>query len=150
PGRINSLYEDSARVLWIGSDSGLAYLKDGRVRVPRRIAGMLQGQVTGISSDDSCCLWVATTQQVARLDRAQLLEDSNGTVALREFGPSDGIPAPEGIRRHRTVAKDSTGRIWFSLRGGISVVEPARATSPSVPAIVGIDSVLVDGNPMDP
>jgi hypothetical protein len=69
-------------------------------------------------------------------------------VLLREFGPADGIPVPEGVWRARSVEKDSDGRVWLSLRRGISVVEPERLKSGSEPAIIHIESVWADGNPI--
>ena len=53
------------------------------------------------------------------------------------------------MRRDRSVVKDTAGRIWLSLRRGISVVETARLISNSLPAIVHIESVSADGNPID-
>jgi Y_Y_Y domain/Histidine kinase len=85
-----------------------------------------------------------------RVPRAMLLDDAATAGPLREFGPADGIPAAEGVRRDRPVLADSAGRIWLSLRRGVYVVEPARLGSASVPAIVHLESVSADGNPLDP
>jgi signal transduction histidine kinase len=47
------------------------------------------------------------------------------------------------------VAADSLGQIWFSLNHGLSVVNPALLTNSSVPAIVHIQTVSIDGSPID-
>ena len=148
PARINCLFEDPSGVLWIGTDVGLAFLRNGRVQAPREAADPLLEEVLGIAGDDLCCLWIATSKHVVRVSRSQVLDHSDGPALLREFGPADGIPAPEGVRRYRSVVKDTAGQIWLSLRRGISVVDPARLSPDSVPAIVHIESVSADGNPV--
>jgi hypothetical protein len=55
----------------------------------------------------------------------------------------------EGVKRFRSVVTDASGRIWFSLNRGISVVDPARLHSSSEPAIVRVQSVTVDGKALD-
>ena len=149
PARINCLFQDSAGLLWIGTDVGLEFVRNGRVNAPRQAAEPLLDEVLGIADDGRCCLWIATSKHVVRVPRTSLLDGVFEEDPLREFGPADGIPAPEGVRRNRSVVKDPAGRIWLSLRRGISVVEPARLSSTSVPAIVHIESVSADGNPLD-
>jgi signal transduction histidine kinase/ligand-binding sensor domain-containing protein len=148
PTRINCLTADSAGVLWIGTDVGLAFLRNGHVQLPRDSPEGMLDDVLGIADDGRGSLWVATPRRVLRVARDRLLSD--GVVSLREFGPADGIPAPEGVRRDRPVVRDADGRIWFSLRRGISVVEPARVSGETPPALVHIESVAADGNPLDP
>lgn len=44
------------------------------------------------------------------------------------------------------MISDPAGRIWFSLNHGISVVDPARLTRTSAPAIAHIEGISADGN----
>src|SRR5262249_39610874 len=141
--------EDSGGVLWIGTEVGLAALRNGRVRAPREVAEALLEEVFGIAEDGLGYLWISTSKHVVRVARSQILDEAGGAGSVREFGPEDGIPAPDGVRRGRSVVKDPAGRIWLSLRRGISVVEPERLSPDSEPAIVHVESVLADGNPMD-
>ncbi len=149
PGRLNCLFSDGEGILWIGTDVGIAYLRNGRVQAPRNVPDPLLDEVVGIVSDARGGLWIATSKSVLRTTRTALLEDPPSDFPLRVFGAADGIPATEGVRRDRPVATDSTGRIWFSLRPGISVVNPARLVNDSVPAIVHMESVTVDGRPQE-
>ena len=148
PARVNCLLEDSGGVLWIGTEVGLAALRNGRLRAPR-VAELLQEEVFGIAEDRLGYLWISTAKHVVRVARSQVLDETGGTASLREFGSEDGIPAPDGVRRGRSVVKDPAGRIWLSLRRGISVVEPERLRFNSPPAIVHIEAVAADGNPVD-
>ncbi len=68
---------------------------------------------------------------------------------MRHFGMADGLPSTRGIRRDHSVAKDSSGRIWFSLQGGLCVVNPSLPSA-LAPALVNVESVAVDGRPLDP
>jgi len=60
---------------------------------------------------------------------------------------ADGLPSTRGIRRDHSVARDSSGRIWFSLQGGLCVVNPSLPSA-LAPALVKVESVAVDGRPL--
>jgi signal transduction histidine kinase len=145
PARINCLMEDSANVLWIGTDAGLAFLSNGRLHIPRDMPEPLADEILGLADDGRGFLWISTTKHVVRVPRNRLLDEHVSPGEVREFGSEDGIPAAEGIRRDRSVMRDSASRIWFSLRAGISMVEPKRVVADSVPAIVHVQSVSADG-----
>ena len=149
PARINCLFEDPFGVLWIGTDAGLVFLRNGRVQLSRQSGDSLLEEILGIASDSRGGLWIATSKHLVRGERSLLLDEAGGAARLREFGPEDGIPAPEGVRRARSVVRDAAGRIWFSLRRGISVIEPSRLSFSSLPAIVHVESVSADGSPIE-
>ena len=48
------------------------------------------------------------------------------------------------MKRHRSVVTDAEGRIWFSLDRGISMVDPARLTRTSAPAIAHVQASDTD------
>jgi signal transduction histidine kinase/ligand-binding sensor domain-containing protein len=145
PGRINSLLTDHAGVLWIGTDSGLALARNGRVTAVRNSPPSLQGQILGLADDGRGYLWIVTDSHVVRVVRKALLDSAFAAPALREFDITDGLMSTEGIRCDRPVARDSSQRIWMSLRWGICVVNPAHIAS-SLPAIPHIESIAVDGD----
>ena len=146
---VNCILEDSRGVLWIGSADGIAFTMSGRVQVPLKTPASLREQIFGFAEDNNGSLWVATSNHLLRVNRDKLL---NGTVTeadVREFGLADGLHGVEAVRRDRSVVADSLGRIWFSMNRGLSVVEPARMTSNSVPALVHIQSISADENSLD-
>jgi len=149
PERVNCLAADSGGVLWMGTDAGLAFIRGGRLQIPSDMPDALLEPVLGIAQDRRGDLWIATSGHVVRASRANLLGDVAGRGNIRVFGPADGIPVTEGVRRNRSVVNDRLGRIWFSLHGGISVVDPARAVEESPPAIVHIEVVSAAGHPLD-
>jgi signal transduction histidine kinase len=137
--------EDSTGVLWVGTAAGLAFRTAGAFQVPDGEPAPLHSQVLGLAEDRFGWLWIATENRVLRVNRGKLVSGGLGEGDVREYGLADGLRGVEGVKRHRSVVADPQGRIWFSLNRGISVVDPARLTRNSVPAIAQIQAVLADG-----
>jgi ligand-binding sensor domain-containing protein/signal transduction histidine kinase len=146
---IDCLFEDSIHMLWIGTQGGLAYLTSNVVHAPRDLPHSLQEQVFGIAEDKSGWLWIATSNHVLRVRRDSLLKGRVAEEDLREYGLADGLNGVEGIKRQRSVIADSSGRVWFSMNHGLSVVDPARAANGGALVVAKIDGVSVDGVPVD-
>jgi signal transduction histidine kinase/ligand-binding sensor domain-containing protein len=149
PGRVNGLALDGDGVLWIGSSSGLHYWSGSRVESARNAPDSLHGEIYGLAADDFGNLWAATDRHVVSTSRASLLGRSKGPAAVRQLGMADGLPSTRGIRRDHSVTKDPSGRIWFSLQGGLCVVNPSLPSARE-PALVKVESVTVDGRSLDP
>ena len=147
---VNCLLEDSLGVLWIGTADGIALVTEGRVRVPPKTPASLKEQIFGFAEDNNGALWVATSNQVLRVSREKLLNGAVSDADIREFGLADGLHGVEGVRRYRSVAEDSLGRIWFSMNRGLSVVEPDRLTNNLAPALVHVQTISADGSPLQP
>jgi ligand-binding sensor domain-containing protein len=143
---VNCLLEDSNGVLWAGTTAGLAFQHLGRFETPTRVAPSLKEQILGLAEDRNGSLWIATSNHVIRVNRARLLNGSLASGDFLQYGLADGLRGTEGVKRHRSVVADSLGRIWFSLNAGISVVDPARLTRNSAPAIPHIESIVADGS----
>jgi len=144
---LNCLLVDSAGILWIGSSSGLAFLASGHIEIPRDAPEPLREQIFGIAEDKSGGLWIATSNHVLRVKRADLLAGIPNPN-LREYGLADGLHGLEGVKRYRSLVADSLGRIWFSMSRGISVVDPNRSIGSSAPALVRFEAVSADGAPL--
>ena len=147
PGRVNSLALDREGTLWIGSSSGLWHWSGSHFESARNAPESLQGEVYGLAADDYGDLWVATDSHVVSIPRAPLLGQSKAPAVVREFGVADGLPSTRGIRLDHSVAKGPSGRIWFSLQGGLCVVNPSHPSA-LAPALVTVESVTVDGRPL--
>jgi ligand-binding sensor domain-containing protein/signal transduction histidine kinase len=147
---LNCLMADSEGVLWIGSAAGVAFLRADRVSIPRGTPESLREQVFGIAEDKSGGLWIATSNHVLRVNRDKLLNSMVNEADIREYEISDGLHGLEGVKRQQSVVADFSGRIWFSMNRGISVVDPSRATAISPPALVQVEAVSAGGSPIDP
>jgi ligand-binding sensor domain-containing protein/signal transduction histidine kinase len=141
---VNCLFEDSAGVLWAGTASGLAFRRTQGFEVPAGVPAALREPVLGLAEGRYGRLWMTTSNHILRVNRAKLLGGSLADADVREYGPADGLRGVEGVKRHRSVIADPAGRIWISLNRGISVVDPARLTRNSAPAIVHIQSIQDD------
>jgi ligand-binding sensor domain-containing protein/signal transduction histidine kinase len=148
---INCLIEDPYQngLLWIGTAAGLVMFDRGGIRAPLRLpATALQDEIIGIEADRSGGLWITTSSRVVRVNRDKMLQGLLTDVDVREFGVADGLLGTEGIKRHRSLSLDARGRIWFSMRHGLSVVDPARAAAGAPPAVVHVQSIAADGVPI--
>jgi signal transduction histidine kinase/ligand-binding sensor domain-containing protein len=147
PGGVNTLAVDREGILWIGSSAGLFYWSGTQIESARNVPDSLRGAIFGLAADRNGGLWASTDRSVLEISRASLLGKSNAGLPAREFGMADGLPSTRGIKRDHAAVNDPSGRIWFCLQDGISVVNPSR---PGVlaPALVHVESVVVDGTPL--
>ena len=145
---VNTLFEDSAHDMWIGTATGLALARNGTVVRTFQTPEPLRGSILGIAEDRSGGLWIATHERIIRVDRARLSANNASRPDLREFGASDGLLGVEGVKRHRSVTTDSTGRVWLSTTRGLSVTDPAATFDRGARALVAIETVSADGVPV--
>ena len=142
---VNCLLEDSKGVLWLGTSSGLAAGNQNGFKARGSTVASLREPVLGIAEDQQGSLWMTTSNRVMRVNRERLFLDKLAEGDVREYGLADGLRGIEGVKRHRSVVADATGRIWLSLNYGISVVDPARLKSSSVPTLAQVQSITADG-----
>ncbi len=143
---VNCLFEDSSGTLWSGTSAGLAFFASNRFQVPHESPDVLREQIVGMAEDKSGRFWIATSDHVLRVPRDKLLSGVVKAVDVREYDQADGLESTEGVKRSRSVVSDSAGRIWFSLRSGLSVVNPSQITDNSVPALPHIEAITADNN----
>ena len=146
---VNSLFEDSFGTLWSGTAAGLAFLASDGFKVLRESPDVLSEQVVGMAEDTNGRFWIATSDHVVRVPRDKVLSGVVKAVDVRDYGEADGLESTKGVKRSRSVVRDSAGRIWFSLSHGLSVVHPSQITNPSVPALPHIEAITADNNPLD-
>jgi signal transduction histidine kinase/ligand-binding sensor domain-containing protein len=140
-----SLLEDSSAILWIGTTAGIAFRDPTGFHVPRQPPDSLREQILGVAEDKFGSLWISTSNHVLRVNRDKLLHGMLAEGDLREYGLADGLRGVEGVKRQLSVVTDPLGRVWFSLNLGISVVDPARLTGNSAPAIAHVETISADG-----
>ena len=146
---VNCLFEDSSGTLWSGTSAGLAFFASNRFQVPHESPDVLREQIVGMAEDKSGRFWIATSDHVLRVPHDKLLSGVVKAVDAREYDQADGLESTEGVKRSQSVISDSAGRIWFSLRNGLSVVDSSRITGYSVPALPHIEAITADNNPVN-
>ena len=147
--RVNCLYQDPSGLLWVGTDEGLAFFDSGRIHTPRTVPASLREPILGLVADGTGSLWIATASHVLRVTRDNLRNGQLADTDVNDFGVADGLHGTEGVRRNRSVTNDPSGMIWFSLSGGLAVVNPNRLARSSEPAIVHINSIAADGSAVE-
>jgi len=146
---VNCLFEDSSGTLWSGTSAGLAFFASNRFQVPHESPDVLREQIVGMAEDKSGRFWIATSDHVLRVPRDKLLSGVVKAVDVREYDQADGLESTEGVKRSQSVVSDSVGRIWFSLRSGLSVVDSSEITDYSIPALPHIEAITVENNPVN-
>jgi signal transduction histidine kinase/ligand-binding sensor domain-containing protein len=146
---VNCLFEDSSGALWTGTSAGLALFVSGKVRVPL-LPDILREPIFGIIEDKKGWLWITTSNYILQVPQDKLLAGKVRPRDIREYGPADGLPSSEGVNRRRSLVSDSEGRIWISLKGGLSVVDPSHLVTSWPPAIPHIEAVTADGVAISP
>jgi signal transduction histidine kinase/ligand-binding sensor domain-containing protein len=146
---VNCVLEDSAHTLWIGTADGLAFVGDGGAQLASGSAPALREQVFGMAEDRSGWLWVATAKGVVRARRDALASGAVAEGDVVAYGAAEGLSATAAAKRHRSVAADPTGRIWFSTDRGLFVVDPARAAEAAAPVVSRIESLSADGTSIE-
>jgi len=146
---VNCLFEDSSGTLWSGTSAGLAFLASNRFQVLYESPDVLREQIVGMTEDKSGKFWIATTDHVLRVPRDKLVSGVVKAVDAREYDQADGLESTQGVNRSQSVVSDSVGRIWFSLRSGLSVVDLSHITDYSVPALPHIEAITADNNPVN-
>jgi PAS domain S-box-containing protein len=144
---VNCLFEDSSGTLWSGTSAGLASFASSHFQVPYESPDILREPILGMADDKSGRFWIATSHHVLRVPRDKLLSGVVKAVDVREYDEADGLESTDGVKRNRSVAADSAGRIWFSLSRGLSVVNPSQINDNSVPALPHIEAITADNNP---
>ena len=146
---VNCLLAGENGMLWIGTTTGLAAVRAGQVSSASSVPGELHEQILGLAEDKSGWLWISTSNHVLRVKSEKFLSGALSDDDLHIYGEEDGLRGTEGVKRFPSVAKDISGKIWFSMNRGLAVVDPARAINNSAPALVHMEGFSADGNAVD-
>lgn len=115
--------------VWVGGESGVAWLENGRFRPLMLTSGVSRG-VTGIVETADGELWLNGADGVTRVPAAELrraMQQRDYRARDERFDYRDGIegPAPY-LRPIPSAIRGSDGRLWFSSSTGVSWVDPRR------------------------
>lgn len=142
---VNCLFTDETGGIWIGSSKGLSFLSNGQIRSFADNSNVLQENILGIAADKNGSIWISTSNNILQLSREKLLSGTLTDADIRRFDFDDGLISTEGVKRQKTVTVDASGRVLFSLKRGISAVDPERLRRNSAPVIVQIQTISADG-----
>jgi ligand-binding sensor domain-containing protein/signal transduction histidine kinase len=151
---VSALYLDSDGVLWIGTfGSGLARLEAGQWTHYTTRDGLLSNSIGPIIEDDAQHLWISSTAGLMRIPKLALNQFARGQSSFlpcRVYGRPEGLPTREctlGFQPGATRTAD--GRLWFPTVKGLVSVHPEQLRFNPHPPPVVIQSVLIDGEPVE-
>lgn len=154
---VRTLYEDSERALWVGTDAGLNRWKDGRFSRITGKEGLVNERINQILEDDCGFFWLCTSQNILRINRAELNALADGRtkrIHPQLFSEADGLPSSEISSFQPGACKGSDGRLWIPTSKGVAVIDPKKAVDPMslranrVPPPVVIERVAADEEPI--
>jgi signal transduction histidine kinase len=142
PVNVRTVFQDAGGVLWVGTSRGLARFDGHRIEVLHALPQALAEEILSIGQDAQGFLWIATDQHILQIDRTKLLAGTLENEDVLSYGAEDGLIETEGVRRHRSLVSDSSGRIWLSLPHSLAVADVQRAAGYRQPVRVRIDAAF--------
>lgn len=130
-------------------ETGLALIRDGRVRPltadrPHRLSG-----ITGIVVAADAALWLNGMRGLVRIERGELERAAaNPGHALRTqlFDDGDGLP---GLAQQAVVTPSALaapdGRLWFATNQGVATVDPTQVRINALAPPVSIRGLTANG-----
>ncbi len=105
-GEIRELLEDPGGGIWIGSDDGLLFFREGRMRTWTESDGLSSNHISALYQDKEGVLWIATT---------------DGGLNRFERGRFQHITMQNGLYSDNIyrIFEDRAGFLWLTCRKGI-------------------------------
>ncbi len=149
---VTSIFDDQHGSLWLGGRTpGLTrlHLSDGRVTHYTSAAGLFDGSLTRVLPDDDGNLWISTPNGIYRASRKELDDYADGHAAMIHpvvYGTADGMKTSEATEPNSQPGgwRTRDGKLWFTTRRGVVVIDPKHLLQNDLPPPVVIESVVTD------
>lgn len=152
---ITALFEDSARVLWIGTgNKGLVRYQTGAAVFYTAADGLVDNHIQSITEDARRNLWLGTNRGVCRLSRSRLdrlTGDSPARLAPLWLDEAEGMASAPCITGGQpAVLNTGAGWIGFPTARGLALINPAALPADSRPPQIVIEEIWHNGRPCQP
>jgi PAS domain S-box-containing protein len=139
------------QLIWVGGESGLAFLRGGRFHTVHSGESTGFTSVTGIVVTRNGDLWLSAGSGVVHIPASEIdtvIEHPEHKVTFDLFDLVSDLPEP--IQRRGEVYSSGAiqaddGSLWFAIRGGAVRVDPSHIYKNPLPPPVSIRSVIADG-----
>jgi signal transduction histidine kinase/ligand-binding sensor domain-containing protein len=150
---VRSLHSTPDGALWIGyAGYGVGYLKDGRHARVTAAAGLMDDYPSQILADGRGTMWIAGNHGLFQVRLSELVEVAEGRaerLRSRVFGRSEGLASLQpNFDNFPAVCQAKDGRLWFSMRSGLLMVQPDNVADHPDPPPVLLERVAVDDYPV--
>lgn len=138
---------------WLGSNGGIARVRDGRVFQFQRTHGLPEEAVFQILQDESGSFWLTGNRGITRVSRADLeriAADGKGRAEATRFGRADGMYTDQcngASQPAGWAAQDGT--LWFPTPWGAATISARHMPSNEFPPPVAIERIRIDGVPVE-
>ncbi len=139
--------------IWVGTGTGLSkYIEetDSFVNFTSR-NGIGTDSVFQMICDYTQTVWMTTNKGVfsAMLPEMEELAAGNrDRISVKYYGASDGL-ITSGVTSTSLSAKDSLGRVWFTLVDGFAIYDPVKSELKTNAAPAVIQQYTIDDNAYD-
>jgi signal transduction histidine kinase len=127
-------------------------LAQGRFLACTRQNGLADNVVYSLIEDDAGFVWMDYGSGLFRIPKQQLSDYGAGRIQRLSgnvYDTLDGVKSVDKIHLTQpSAAKTADGRLWFAGSRGLTVVDPSKFKTNSVPPPVLIESVIIDKIPM--
>ncbi len=152
---IITLFEDDARVLWVGTEGGeLIRVRNGEIISRGRKQDLKSAVIYQIQDDGAGFLWLSTSAGVIKVAKATWPGGQGrgrGGIDALVYGKSDGARGESGqFSSGNSIARTPDGRLWFALGDGISVVAPRKIKANKVLATPVLTGIFFNGQKISP
>ncbi len=148
-----AIHEDERGTIWLGTTDGLAVWRGGKIVSLARFGGPMRETILQILEDKSHRFWMTTNRGLMSVPRADLDALADGAKANPKFalyGLADGLRSAEFAGGNTSAGcQTADGMLWFPGIRGIVRVDPEHIRVNTVPPVVQIEQVSVDGSPLN-
>jgi len=138
------------QVIWVGGESGLAFLQGGRFHTSQSAEVTGFTSVTGIVATRNDGIWLSTGSGIVHIPESEIkavIQHPALKVTFELFDLVSDLPEPiqQGGGVYSSGALQATdGAIWFATRNGAVRLDPRHIYRNPLPPPVSIRSVVAD------
>ena len=143
------------QILWVGAESGLVFLQDGRFHVVQSAVATGFTSVTGIVVTQNGGIWLNSGPGVVHIPQSEIetvIRHPEHKVTFDLFDLVSDLPEPigRGDVYASGAIQASDGTVWFAGQQGVVRVDPSHIYRNALPPLVSIRSVNADDENYSP
>jgi signal transduction histidine kinase/ligand-binding sensor domain-containing protein len=131
--------------VWIGGESGLAFLKEGRFHMLEAEGSQAFSGVSGIVETADGSLWLSESRGIIQVTPPEVqaaLLDPAYKVRYQLFDYADGLPGAIQQVATPTAIEGTDGRLWFATVSGLVWIDPAHVIRNHLAPAVSVRSII--------
>ncbi|HEY0801288.1 MAG TPA: ATP-binding protein, partial [Steroidobacteraceae bacterium] len=130
-GNVMAIHRAAGRV-WVGGETGLSQLRDGRFSGIHAASGTPVKGISGITSTSNGDLWLNAVGGIVRIKAREvqrLIQDPNYRIETEISDNLDGVPGdPVQLRPVPSTIATADGRVWFATTSGLAWIDGSGST----------------------